>query len=85
MLTTRWAVRATKNHSRATPFVWFFSATFWPAAMLTHCLMGGPKRHIPPERYTPFFAQIGRRSRHPWRLNFSFFMKKHIDIFEFLF
>jgi hypothetical protein len=28
------AARATKNRSRATPFVRFFSATFWPAAML---------------------------------------------------
>jgi hypothetical protein len=45
------AVRAPKTPSRATPFMGFFSATFWPAAMLTHCFMGGPKRHIQPERY----------------------------------
>jgi hypothetical protein len=28
------AVRAPKNPSRAAPFAGFFSATFWPAAML---------------------------------------------------
>jgi hypothetical protein len=35
------AVRATKNRSRATPFVRFFSATFWPAAMLRIALWAG--------------------------------------------
>jgi hypothetical protein len=24
----------------------------------THCFMGGPKRHIQPERYAPFFLNI---------------------------
>jgi hypothetical protein len=35
------AARATKNRSRATPFVRFFSATFWPAAMLRIALWAG--------------------------------------------
>jgi hypothetical protein len=32
---------ATKKRSRATPFVRFFSATFWPAAMLRIALWAG--------------------------------------------
>jgi hypothetical protein len=35
------AVRAPKNPSRATPFVGFFSATFWPAANLRFALWAG--------------------------------------------
>jgi hypothetical protein len=35
------AVRTTKNPSRAAPFVGFFSATFWPAAMLRIALWAG--------------------------------------------
>jgi hypothetical protein len=53
------AARATKNPSRAAPFVGFFSATFWPAAMLRIALLGGPKRHIQPERYAQFFVENG--------------------------
>jgi hypothetical protein len=30
-----------KNRSRATPFMRFFSATFWPAAMLRIALWAG--------------------------------------------
>jgi hypothetical protein len=52
------AVRAPKNPSRPAAFVGFFSATFWPAANLTVCFIGGPKRHIQPERYAQFFENI---------------------------
>jgi hypothetical protein len=52
------AVRTTKNPSRAAPFVGFFSATFWPAANLTVCFIGGPKRHIQPERYAQCALKI---------------------------
>jgi hypothetical protein len=47
------AARATKNRSRATPFVRFFSATFFCARKnASHfSLSGTKKRHIQPERY----------------------------------
>jgi hypothetical protein len=40
-----------KNRSRPAAFVRLFSATFWPAATLAGCFIGGPNRHIQPERY----------------------------------
>jgi hypothetical protein len=34
----------------------------------THCFMGGPKRHIQPERYAKFFTRkFIVTPRHPWR------------------
>jgi hypothetical protein len=40
-----------KPQSALSAFVGFFSATFWPAATLARCFIGGPKRRIQPERY----------------------------------
>jgi hypothetical protein len=49
----RWAARATKNRSRALPFVRFFSATFLCARKnASHfSLSGAKKRRIQPKRY----------------------------------
>jgi hypothetical protein len=55
MLRRLMAARATKNRSRAAPFVRFFSATFFCARKnATHfSLSGAKKRHIQPKRYVP--------------------------------
>jgi hypothetical protein len=49
----RWAARASKNRSRATPFVRFFSATFFFARKnASHfSSSGAKKRQLQPERY----------------------------------
>jgi hypothetical protein len=53
MLAARWAARATKNHSRAALFVWFFSATFFCARKnASHFFLSGAKKRHQPERYT---------------------------------
>jgi hypothetical protein len=56
MLRRLTAARATKNRSRATPFVRFFSATFFCARKnASHfSLSGAKKRHIQPERYVQY-------------------------------
>jgi hypothetical protein len=53
MLRRLMAARATKNRSRAAPFVRFFSATFFCARKNAphFSLSGAKKRHIQPERY----------------------------------
>jgi hypothetical protein len=53
MLRRLMAARATKNHSRAAPFVRFFSATFFGTRKnATHfSKKEKKKRHIQPERY----------------------------------
>jgi hypothetical protein len=55
MLRRLTAARATKNRRRATPFVRFFSATFFCARKkASHfSLSGAKKRHIQPELYVP--------------------------------
>jgi hypothetical protein len=40
------AARATKNRSRATPFVRFFSATFGVGVNASHCPITYPKRQL---------------------------------------
>jgi hypothetical protein len=56
MLRRLTADRATKNRSRAAPFVRFFSATFFCTHknVLHFSLSGAKKRRKQPERYTPF-------------------------------
>jgi hypothetical protein len=54
------AARATKNRSRATPFVRFFSATFFCARKNAphFSSSGAKKRQLQPERYAPLFPNV---------------------------
>jgi hypothetical protein len=60
MLRRLTAARATKNRSRAMPFVRFFSATFFCARKnASHfSLSGAKKRHIQPERYAQLVLNL---------------------------
>jgi len=39
----------------------FFSATFGAGVIAKQCPITCPKRHIPPERYVPFFLKWLKR------------------------
>ncbi|MDR2921897.1 MAG: hypothetical protein LBU85_00985 [Treponema sp.] len=52
------AAWATKNRSRATPFVRFFSATFGAGVVATQHPITCPKRQLQPKRYATFFKII---------------------------
>jgi len=49
------AARATKNRSRASPFVRFFSATFGAGVVASQRPITCPKRRIQPKRYAPVY------------------------------
>jgi hypothetical protein len=53
------AARAPKNRSRAAPFVRFFSATFWPAAMLCIALWAGQNVENSRNVMRHFFEKFG--------------------------
>ena len=58
MLRRQTAAWATKNRSRAMPFVRFFSATFGAGVNASHCPITHPKRHIQPERYAKWGKMV---------------------------
>jgi hypothetical protein len=51
------AVRAPKNPSRAYALCGVFLRHILARRNAPHCFMGGPKRHIQPERYAKFGMQ----------------------------
>jgi hypothetical protein len=52
------AVRAPKNPSRANALCAVFLRHILARRKPAVCFMGGPKRHIQPERYVPFFLKF---------------------------
>jgi hypothetical protein len=52
------AVWAPKNPSRAYALCGVFLRHILARRNASHCFMGGPKRHIQPERYTTYHPKI---------------------------
>jgi hypothetical protein len=55
------AARATKNRSRATPFMRFFSATFGAGVVAAQRPITRPKRQLQPERYTIYLPKFSEK------------------------